>query len=370
MVKARWAACCLGFLLAACGGKQANGVDDRAEAGPMSNGSGAAGEVGPVVGGSAAGADAASVPTPKPYIGLTRLAAGDGKLLAIANNATATVTPSGSVKNEEDATGVVYASDDGNVWHAVLTEPLVRFTSAAAGNGHYAVLGVRQGPSAEETVVYVSDDTRAWKEVAPPSPMVGALVFGNGTFLATDLEYDGHLYASSDAETWQQTSEIGFQILSFGAGRFVAARGGGIAVSTDGYEWTSVRSGLQPIDLLEFVGDSFVARTYYDCCKGDRGYTYALATSHDGLTWTSQALDGSATFPVWKGGAGCIGVAASTWQLSVASGASCAAPDYLAGADGTLVLSDRVLAIRSASDGLGTSLVSTSDGLNWTTVLE
>lgn len=121
-------------------------------------------------------------------LGLEQPAASDGTLVAIANPrmlSWAGDEVRASTEPEPDV-ALIYASIDGATWSEVLSEPGVTLTAVAAGNGHFAALGWRADPAGPSWVLYVSEDAQMWMDVALPGPGVDTLVFGNGTFMASD----------------------------------------------------------------------------------------------------------------------------------------------------------------------------------------
>lgn len=361
MALGRAMVCLLGLVGAACGGMSGHGGDAVA-----GNGSSMPSDRG--IAGGASQQDEPVVTTK--VLGLQQLAASDGTLIAIAEAGTVQFAGD-EFRGSEDEKAVIYASVAGAAWSEVLSESGMHFHSVAAGNGHFAALGRRD---AEElpAFLYVSEDAQMWMDVALPSRRIDALVFGNGTFVATETvgaQTDRHVYVSSDARTWELAGDFGFKTLGFGAGVFVGTNDRSVSVSKDGRNWEPVSYEWNPIEQVAVVADTFVAVTYYDCCVGERGYTYHLVTSRDGLSWTQQALEEGASFPVWSP-AGCVGVRNSTANLYLASGASCASADYSLSSAGSMILVEgRAYAIHR-DDRLATSIVTSTDALNWTTLLK
>lgn len=348
--------CALGLIGAACGG--------------VSSSDGTAGTGNGTSGGTSNAADE-PITTTK-VLGLRQLAASEGTIVAIAD--AETVTYAGDqYRDSKFEKAVIYSSVEGAAFSEVLSDPAVHLDAVAAGNGHFAVLGKRPATPNGQAVLYVSEDAQMWMEVALPNPAVHRLVFGNGTFVASDYVDGGHVYVSNDARTWELSSNQVFKALSFGAGRFVGTSGDGFAVSEDGRAWTHIDYDayeLLAIENVAAVGDVFVATTSHMCCWGEKGTYYHLVTSVDGLTWTPQAFgEGLQAFPVWSP-VGCVGVTFSTSSLNVASGASCASTDYsLSSAGSMLWVDDRAYAIHTDKHSV-TSIVTSTDALNWNTLME
>ena len=363
--------CVLGLWGTACGGaSRSNGADEAA-------GTSNSIPVDTEVGGSSKVSEVGGRPSVPEVVttiedmGLEQLAESDGNMVAIGNSST-TSWAGDDLRDSERGPAVVYASTAGAAWHEVLRDTSAWFTSVAAGNGHFAVVGRRE---VEGAFLYVSDDTEVWAEAALPNQWVDTVVFGNGTFVARDQhgeidQLQGHVYVSSDARAWQESSIHDFKTLDFAAGRFVGTNGKWVAVSTDGRDWASVGYSGNPIADVATVGDKFVAVTYYDCCFGERGYDYRLAVSADGLTWTERAIAGDAPVAVWSAAAGCIGVTLNSADLWLESGASCATANYsLSRAGSVLIVKDRAFGIHT-DDHLASSIVTSTDAVSWTTLLE
>jgi hypothetical protein len=135
------------------------------------------------------------------------------------------------------------------------------------------------------------------------------LIFADGKFVAVGegrqglgdaSVYPGQIKTSTDAKNWTSLTAAdaifgNFNIfcIAYGAGKFVAGgRGGKMATSPDGTNWTAVADSkfgttsydevTSDIDSIAFGGGKFVA--------AGAGAKNKMATSTDGTTWTALTV--------------------------------------------------------------------------------
>ena len=141
------------------------------------------------------------------------------------------------------------------------------------------------------------------------------LAFGNNIFVAI-ADKNGAIAVSNDGETWEDlgkdlsaiTSSDDWRKLAYGNGVFLAlAESEVAATSQDGLTWTERSATVKEIDILQTAKDTVVdwqvgtlpstsewnAVTYSaddDQYVAVAGNSIAVATSPDGITWTSRTI--------------------------------------------------------------------------------
>jgi|GEM_PF-2914107 len=170
------------------------------------------------------------------------------------------------------ADGGRLASLDGAAW---VRTNLHKPSMIAHGRGQYVALD-RDG------MCSVSIDGLTWslpQKAFTPSPLVDALTFGNGLFLALA---SNQAFTSSDGVHWTEAanyvSGLTARSIAFGNGLFaVATLYGRIFTSADGVTWTE-RLNAVSINGVAFEDDQFIA--------GSDSINYHSA---DGITWTQAS---------------------------------------------------------------------------------
>lgn len=251
------------------------------------------------------------------------------------------------------ANGLLYASNDGETWNAVVNPVDYSHSKIAQANGKFIRYGTEAGQ-------WVSTDGASWTWNAN-GPALSALAGGNGTWVGIDEENKAAM--SRDGLFWIPT-ELPAQPYGdvvFGKGNFICAAQGGVLSSTDGQQWTlSAVANVSSIRLVGFQNGMFAAFSNNS----------EPMTSADGRTWTVGAARpdlraqfytaGNGRFVgIGGGGMGPGSVVWSTdgvnWQREILSSGSTFGYTGLAYGGGYFVM----------IDGSG-SIFSSADAITWT----
>lgn len=184
--------------------------------------------------------------------------------------------------------GKLATSTDGITWTTRDTYSLEYWRSLAYGNGIYVAVGPNYG------TIMTSTDGKTWTKRTVGSLMWKDIAYGNGIFIAITEDY---FVTSTDGITWENQKRIpnmsrGYDIITFGNGKFVVAEGyrGNTQTTTDGVTWTTpdTSSGNNSwIDIAASNGKFILV--------GSGGY---IATSTDGITWVPTQIKNEAGLPV------------------------------------------------------------------------
>lgn len=218
---------------------------------------------------------------------------------------------------------------------------------AAAGNGAFVVGGAN---------LWTSTNAGAdWRMTVPAGDGgFTAIVFANGKFVATRRN---SICSSSDGLTWTSHPMPGFwDTVTFGNGRFLAGSGeGAVAISVDGEQWGVTHGvGETGLSLASYGNGIFLLRerSQFATIPGPPGpggfpgqatmvSRFWVLTSPDGTNWTR--FEAVTPYPT-SCFVGCT-------QLFL--------PRGLVFANGKFVLS-------SVTTPYGSTILSSSDGVNWT----
>jgi hypothetical protein len=219
-------------------------------------------------------------------------------------------------------------------------------TEIAYGNGRYVAVGV-------EGTIVVSTNGRDWSVHTAEYGNFSSITFGKGLF--TSLA-DGFLYTSPDGITWTHrllptSGRYNISHLAFGAGRFVGA-GNALISSDDGISWieraTNVAMGFTT--ALTYGNDSFLIHT-----------STGILTSSNGIDWLLQHTGGA--LPSLAAGNGVL-VAHDYGRLLLSTDGSLSWQPVLQATN-----NNYFHGVRFANGqfyALGTQLLTSTDGLNWT----
>lgn len=200
-----------------------------------------------------------------------------------------------SLKN--DIAGVVYGnkqfvavsysggselSQDGRSWSSNATYSGSAWDDITYGGGYYIAVG---SAAANVDSINLSQDGITWVPARScPSNSWKAVTFGNGYAVA--VGYGSGIAAYSNGSTSFSSATIAtknWTCITYGNGLFVAGANGGttheIATSPDGITWTTQTNPAQGISAIAYGNGLFVA-------VGTTG-TYVM-TSPDGVTWTTK----------------------------------------------------------------------------------
>jgi len=215
-------------------------------------------------------------------------------------------------------------------------------TDVAYGNGRYVAVGV-------EGTVIVSINGRDWSVRTAEYGSFTSIAFGEGLFVAVA---DGFLYTSTDGITWTNRAlpaSAHILGLAFGAGRFVGV-GTALVSSDDGISW---------IEHTVSAPSGYTAITYGNGLFLVPAYNGTL-TSSNGIDWVQYPVGGA--FPSVAAGNG-VFVAHNYGQLLVSTN----------GLDWQVTLAATInnyfYGVRFVAGqfyALGTQLLTSRDGRNWT----
>lgn len=185
--------------------------------------------------------------------------------------------------------GKLATSTDGITWTTRDTYSLEYWRGLAYGNGIYVAVGPSNG------IMMTSPDGKTWTKRTVGSVVWEDIAYGNGIFIAIA---DGcYFTTSTDGVTWAKPKKIsnaerGYNIITFGNGKFVVAEGyrGNTQTTTDGVTWTTpnTSSGNHNWQDIAAGNGKFIL-------VGNSGY---IATSTDGITWAPTQIKDEAGSPV------------------------------------------------------------------------
>lgn len=186
-------------------------------------------------------------------------------------------------------TGELATSKDGTIWTIGDTYSLSYWRSLAYGNGIYVAVGPSNG------IMMTSSDGKTWTKKTVGSMTWEDVAYGNGIFIAIA---DGYYFTTStDGITWTNPKRIsngerGYNIITFGNGKFVVAEGyrGNTQTTTDGVTWTTPNTSSGNHDWQDIAAGNgkFILV----------GYSGYIATSTDGITWAPTKIKDEAGSPV------------------------------------------------------------------------
>lgn len=184
--------------------------------------------------------------------------------------------------------GKLATSTDGTIWTIGDTYSLEYWRGLAYGNGIYVAVGPNYG------VMMTSPDGKTWTKRTVGSVIWKDIAYGNGIFIAIA---DGYFTTSTDGITWTNPKKIsnaerGYDVITFGNGKFVVAEGyrGNTQTTTDGVTWTTPNTSSENHHWQDIAASNgkFIL-------VGNSGY---IATSTDGITWAPTQIKDEAGSPV------------------------------------------------------------------------
>lgn len=172
--------------------------------------------------------------------------------------------------------GKLATSTDGITWTTRDTYSLEYWRGLVYGNGIYVAVGPNYG------TIMTSTDGETWTKRTVGSVMWQDIAYGNGKFII--ISEGGYFSTSTDGVIWKSQSRIpnisrGYNIITFGNGKFVVAEGyrGNTQTTIDGETWTTpnTSAGNYSWQRIAASDGKFIL-------VGNSGY---VTTSIDGITW-------------------------------------------------------------------------------------
>jgi hypothetical protein len=201
---------------------------------------------------------------------------------------TIVVTPSGSNQTSRSV-------NLGNTWTSGGTLPASReWESVTYGNGIFVAVAKGTGTNPSTDSAYSINGGTAWVSAALPSAAWTGVAYGAGKFVAIATGTQTSAYSTSNGQIWL-TAPVGlpstatWSSITYGNNRFVAVGGYGAnstasAYSLDGITWYA--GGALPANQqwteVRYGQGVFMAVA--------SGTTQVIATSEDGVLWTSRDL--------------------------------------------------------------------------------
>ena len=251
----------------------------------------------------------------------TALTFGDGRFVAVSS------------------AGQIDTSTNGTRWTSVWDHDNLDFTSVAYGNGHFVASDAALG------AIAISTNGVDWSRIFPaPNTTAhwGAIVYGEGEFVAFDGGDSGYIVTSVHASVWspQQVSPAQeTDGAAFGCGSFVgvgtsALSGGSFITSTSGTtwastavpvdatsNWTAVSYGAQRFVAVDAAGNIAWSSTTSNCSAVvPESPQQVSGNISSGMVWTYMHP------PSNSGGA-----PVNSYRVTIASGTfskQCSAPVY------------------------------------------
>jgi hypothetical protein len=195
-------------------------------------------------------------------------------------------------------------------------------------------------------------DRWAWRSPLPQGNELTDIAYGNGHYVAVGVE--GTIVVSTSGRDWSvRTAEYGsFTSIAFGEGLFVAVADGFLYTSTDGITWTNRALPASAHILgLAFGAGRFV------------GVGTALVSSDDGISWVEHTVGAPSGYPAITYGNGLFLVSAYNGTLTSSNGIDWV-QHPLSGGWTSLAAGNGVFVSHTF-----TQIVISTNGLNWQTVL-
>lgn len=286
--------------------------------------------------------------------------------------------------------GFVATSSDGITWTTRSIGTTDTICAAAFGGGTYVVVGGAFGSSA---AIYSSTNLTSWTNRSPSSVVQLTGVARSGSIFVAVGTSGGVIWSSPDGATWtsRNSGTSGFRGIVFGGSTFVAFGDSAseVRTSTDGITWTARTSNAAnslsagaygnssfiiggqngvmvtstdgitwTLLARSYTGTYFVNNVYIVC--GSSG----LLTSTDGMTWAPRSVAGATVYAVAYGAG--LYVAVST------SGAIYTSPDLTTWTSRTSGVANNITDVTFGNGRFiansGTAIISSTDGITWSTV--
>ena len=256
--------------------------------------------------------------------------------------------------------GLITTRAGEGAWQVAAGFPAVSVTGVAYGNGRFVNVGFASGRNTQ-----ASGDGVTWQSGDDNGLSFSQVAYGGGRFVATGFPTGSNTYrayTSTDGLAWSaQGTAPGLAAIVYARGKFFGVGDGFVANSADGTVWTQATAPAGAIYTGMSEGNGrFVAV----------GYNRALATSDDGVAWTARTSPTTRSLGAVAFGAGrFVAVATDTVEAwSSADGVSWNAvtlPAAPAGGYAALGFWKIVFAEGRFLAGVGTDLLTSSDGVSW-----
>lgn len=230
------------------------------------------------------------------FVGYNAIAYGNGKFVAVGDPQTGTAGPS-------------MASTDGITWANEPYNGSAGWTGVAYGNGIF----VRCRATGSSTVTETSTTGIAWSAAASTSGSHSwsGMAFGNNTFVMVGSGIPNPIaYSINPAVSWTQVSVPGgssfYRAVTYDGTNFIAVGNStSVATSPDGITWTTRTASASRTWFSVAGGGGVVA-----ACSID-GTTRVMTSTDHGITWTQRTDDRSLEAENWTsinygGGLFCI----------------------------------------------------------------
>ncbi len=249
----------------------------------------------------------------------------------------------------------------------------VAWRSLAYGNNIYVAVG-------NNGLGMYSNNLSDWKIIQDlNNNNWSSITFGNGIFVAVSTSGTNRVMYSSDAITWSHPIITpianNWTSVTYGNGIFVAVANSGtgnrVMTSTNGVDWTSRTSAADNNwSSITFGNGIFVA-------VANSGTGNRVMTSPDGITWTSRtSVDnnwssityGNNTFVAVASGSTTVMYSSNGIEWSITGVTGVVANNWTSISYGlvTSTTPNTSLFVAVANSGTGTRVMTSSDGIAWT----
>jgi hypothetical protein len=157
--------------------------------------------------------------------------------------------------------GTIYSSPDTLIWTLRQSSPNgVAFTKIVYANGYFVAINNGNGTSFTDQI-YTSTNGTTWTAVAGIAAAVqpSDVIYANSVWVIVSSNGAGNGLSSPDAITWTSRSQQGSLVQVVYANSIFAAVGGvGVATSTDGLTWTSNASADLIGNSIAWTGSKWI----------------------------------------------------------------------------------------------------------------
>jgi hypothetical protein len=243
----------------------------------------------------------------------------------------------------------ILSSSNGIGWTTGFASNNLAFTGVAFGTNLFASVG----SSANVGTILTSSNGLNWaSQNIGATNVPNCVAYGNGVYVAMGSK--GIVFRSTDGFNWTSLfPSLPFSaasLITFGTNLFVAISGNAIATSPDGLTWTSRNSGVSyNLNSVIYGNGSFVAVGQNIIGSGTQ-----ITTSPDGTNWTARNSGGNTDYVITFGDQGFV---APGNQFSTYGNVISTSPDGIAWITRGIGGDINGPQIRSATFGNGSYLV-------------